>query len=100
MSVLGLNNTTITLETFNSIGWDTDPSYNAAVSYPAYVELKAVEVMNQTNQKVTSYALIIINQVVGYQDRITLADGIVRNVLKSNGFTYPGGAFSHSEVYV
>ena len=100
MSIFGLNNSTISLETFNSVDWAQDPSYNTAVSYPAYVEYKATEMTNQTNVSVTSYAFIMINQEISYKDRITLSDGMVRNPIKVNKLTYPGGLFSQSEVYL
>lgn len=69
-------NQTITLEPFHSYDGSADPSYNAAVTYPARIERRIKKVISLQGQEVVSNTLIILDGNVSLdefgRDRITL----------------------------
>lgn len=69
-------NQTIALETFNSMDQYGDPSFNAAVTYPARIERRIKKVISLKGQEAVSNTLIILDGNVSLdefgRDRITL----------------------------
>jgi len=67
---------TITFESFHSMDSNGDPSYNAAVTYPARVERRIKKVRTIQGEEAVSTCLIILDSNVTLdefgRDRITL----------------------------
>jgi hypothetical protein len=100
MSLAGLLNQTVSLETFHSRDSFGDLSFNAAVSYPCRIAYKYKQVLNEAGEEVTSRAQIGINVAVSVNDRITLPDTTTPSIIAVNKTYDRLGSFHHSVVYV